>query len=488
MTDMPRSRILVAMAAILMISAGCDNAYKYLFFPPEIVQYTLIPDFELMPTLNDTSYTFTRDSSGIVFGRGSFKVEVKYVSDYQLNHVEFPDESKDAEFSSNPFTFANWVDPQLGFTPNRFSVFKVSIYNYTASKLNLDPERTFLVSDRGDMFIGYGREEKSSKNPSLEGYFRRRKGASGVDDEIFERRMGIIRTTVLYLGRPVYAGDNREGFVVYDALPESVEKVKLVFRDFILGYDENNEPSNFVTLTFYFKRVPLRTESIEIPTTAADTSAPVEYQQINIHQLRYRPQDEEDVAAGIEEWNSQPAALPALAAVLQDSLKIKANIKSVHGDSPELADAPVIVLIAGPSDPVITEIELTGISDAIKRGSTLFIDNGVFSTKYTFATRGEQILEVLAAKLGDAKVYTLPPDHPVYRSWKKIQGVPEGMDDRENMPSRRDYLTGLMWKNRTVAILSTKGYSMIWGRRESASTPAFTLGANLVHYALSNSR
>lgn len=482
---MTRRRNLLLAILLAVGTAGCDHAYKYLFYPPEVVEYTLVPDLEMLASVNDTSLSVNRDSTAIVFNRGTFKVEVKYVPDYQLNNAEFPEESRDGEFSSNPFTFANWVDPKLGITPTRFSVFRVSIYNYSAPKLNFDPERSFLLSDRGDLFNGYGREEKTSKNFSLEAYYKRRKGASGVEDEIFERRMGIIRTTVLYLSRPVYAGDNREGFVVYDPLDESVQQVKLAFKDFILGYDENNEPSEFTDIDFYFKRVPLRKETIQIRAVVADTTSPEEYRSVEMHQIRYRPPSEEEVAAGTEEWNAQPNALTSLSRFLRDSLRIKATIKTSSGESSDLANANVLFLFAGPSDPVLTEIEVSGIASALKGGAVLFIDNAAFSTKYQYPQRAEQLLEVIGAKMGpEARVGAIAVDHAIFRSWKKLTALPEGMDDRENMPSRRDYLTGLTWKNRTVAIMSTKGYSMVWDRADAGSLDQLTIGANIVQYAI----
>jgi hypothetical protein len=470
---------------LAVLAAGCDHAYRYLFYPPEVVEYTLVPDLEMLSALNDTSLSINRDTTAIVYSRGNFKIEVKYVPDYQLNNVEFPEESRDFEFSSNPFTYANWVDPKLGVTPNRFSVFRVSIYNYSAPKLNFDPERSFLLTDRGDLFNGYGREEKTSKNFSLEAYYKRRKGASGVEDEIFERRMGIIRTTVLYLGRPVYAGDNREGFVVYDPLDESVQQVKLVFKDFILGYDENNEPSEFTSIDFYFRRVPLRKETIEVREVAADTTKPEDYRTVEIHQIRYRPPSEEEVAAGTEEWNAQPRALSSLSRFLRDSLRIKATIKTSSGESSDLANAQVLFMFAGPSDPVLTDVEVAGIADVLKKGSVIVIDNAAFSTKYQYPQRGEQLLEVIGSKMGpEARVGTIGLDHAIFRSWKKLTALPEGMDDRENMPGRRDYLMGLTYKNRLVGIMSTKAYSMVWDRGDAGSVDQLTLGANIVQYAI----
>jgi hypothetical protein len=478
----------VTTFVVVFLFAGCDSAYRYAFFPPERIEYTLVPDAELMAQASDTSYSISRDSLSVVFDRKTFKVEVQYLSDYHLNNIEFPDDSKDGEFSANPFTYANWVDPQLGYTPNRFSVFKVSIFNYTMSKINFDPEKSFLVTDRGDIFPGYGREERTSKNESLEAYFRKRKGSSGVDDEIFERRMGIVRQTVLSMGRPIYQGDSREGIVVYDPLHESVEKIKLVLNDFIIGYDENNEPSEFLSLQFFFRRIPLRKETIgPVIATAGGVDATdkrAETKRVEFHQLRYNVEGRGEGGAGEEDWNSKPNALRALAKFIQDSLNVHVAVKETPADSPNLDGNSVAFLLAGPTKPLLTDIEVSALANLIRRGGFLVIDNAVFPSTYQYYSAMQQVLESIGAKLeGNARVATVPPDHELYRSWRRLTGLPQGMDDIENMPDRRSYLEGLFWRNRLVAVMSSKGYSMVWDRGDPNHLAQFVLGANIVSYA-----
>ncbi|CUS85917.1 hypothetical protein JGI16_10876, partial [Candidatus Kryptonium thompsonii] len=248
---------ILPLFLLFLILNGCDNVYRFLFFPPQKIEYEIVPDIEMMKTAGDTSYYIGKDSMTIVFDKGTFKVEIKYMSDYQLNNFEFPEESKGGIYSTNPYTYGDWVDPELGYTPNRFTVFKVSIYNYAAPKINFDPENAILLSDRGDRFIAYGLEAKTSKFHSLEEYYRARKGSTGIDEDVFEARMGIARRTMLTYGRPLYKGDSREGLVVFDPLSEGVERIKVVLKNFIVGYDENNVPSDFIDINFYFKRVPV---------------------------------------------------------------------------------------------------------------------------------------------------------------------------------------------------------------------------------------
>ncbi len=472
---------------LLVAMAGCDPAYRYVFYPPQRIEYALAPDPALLRSLNDTSYSISKDSLAIVFDRKTFKVEVRYLSDYQLNNFDLPDDSKDGFFSANPFTYANWVDLDLGYTPNRFSVFKISIFNYTMSKINFDPERSFLVSDRGDMFPGYGREEKSSKNESLESYYRKRKGSSGVDDDIFERRMGIVRTTVLYLGRPIYQGDSREGIVVYDPLNESVQRVKLVLNNFIVGYDENNEPSEYLNLQFFFQRKPLVKEKLgplrrmTDSLATANTSLPP---NVDFYRLRYRTESSEGGVPD-NDWNSRPTALTNLARFAGDSLKIKISEKSAPPDSPELLNARIVFLLAGPTKPVMTEVEIAALANVIRRGGFLIIDNAAFPSSYQYFSSMEQLLVSISGKLDrDVRVMSLPNENELFRAWHRFPTIPEGMDDRENVPEKRNFLQGLFWRNRLVAVLSSKGYCMIWEKGDQRSLDQFLFGTNMVLYAL----
>ncbi|MEK6755898.1 MAG: DUF4159 domain-containing protein [Bacteroidota bacterium] len=498
----PRLVILCGLLFVLSgIVSGCDPAYRYMFFPPERTEYTLAPDPNLLFSTSDTSYYVTRDSLSVVFDRKTFKVEIKYFSDYQLNTLEFPDDSRDAEFSANPFTFANWIDPQLGYAPNRFTVFKISIFNYASSKLNFDPELSFLVTDRGDVLSGYGREEKSSRNQSIEGYFRTRKGSSGVDDEVFERRMGIVRQTVLYLGRPIFQGDSREGIVVYDALDESIDKVKLVMKGFITAYNENNEPSEFLDLQFYFKRVPLQKDRFQPVAAAHDTAATatgtgdassvastLRNAAFELHQIRFRVEEEEGAAVQ-QDWNVKPNALTSLIGFLKDSLKVRPVLKVSPADSPELLNAKVGFLFAGPSKPIFADVEVQALANMIKRGGFLFIDNSAFTSNYQYYDFMIALLQNVGSKLDrQVRVVPIPNDHAIYKVWRRLSGPPQGMDDIENMPDKRNYIQGLFWRDQLVAAISSKGYSMMWNQRDPSRLDQFILGANLVTYSVSTLR
>ena len=75
------------------------------------------------------------------------RIDVQYMTDSVLNGM-FPDDSTGGRLSTNPYTYGDWMDPNLGYVPNRFTVFNVSVYNYTYSKMELDPLKVILLTAR----------------------------------------------------------------------------------------------------------------------------------------------------------------------------------------------------------------------------------------------------------------------------------------------------------------------------------------------------
>ena len=109
------------LSAVFLISTflftGCDSVYKYIFLPAERIEYTLVPDKEAMNALQDSSYFIGKNGQMVGYDAKDWKIELRYMTDYQLNTFEFPEESKSGVYSGNPFTYGNWVDPSLGYSP-----------------------------------------------------------------------------------------------------------------------------------------------------------------------------------------------------------------------------------------------------------------------------------------------------------------------------------------------------------------------------------
>lgn len=470
---------------ILFILNGCDSVYNYIFIPEEHVEYTIIPDREAVEALEDTSYYVSRDGLSVGYDAKDWKIEIRYMSDYQLNTFEFPDESDDKEFSANPFTYGNWIDPKLGYSPRRFSVFKVSIFNYTGSKLNFDPELSTLQTERGDFFNAYAREMKNAKYNSIEEYYTVRKGASGVDEEIFETRMGIARRQMLYLGKPIYKGDSREGLIVFDPVVESVSQLKLTINDFILAYDENNDPAEFKDLSFYFKQVEdeevkgRETKSI----VKADTS---QAKALNFVQLKYvnNPDKVDDAKSQkfqVENiFNPKTEGVETLISGFERKTQTRVSYK-IEESSAKLSKADIIFITGFASYPKLDTDEL---SAAIKNGSFVFIDIANHKDIGNLDP-GKDFLTEIAKDLGSsASVKNVALDHPVFNEPEKVVSLPAGFAAINDQADETFETLGLFIDGKLAALSVKKSYTMVWN--EANQTSALDFGINILNYALKN--
>ncbi len=472
---------------------GCDSVYKYIFLPPERMDYTLVPDKGAMDALQDSNYYISKNEQAVGYDARNWKIEIRYMPDYQLNTFEFPDESKAGVFSGNPYTYGNWIDPSLGYTPRRFTVFKVTIYNYTASKLNFDPEISILQTDRGDNFNAYAREQKNAKFMSIEEYFKKRKGTGGVDEEVFETRMGISRRTMLYYGKPIYKGDSRDGLVVYDPIVEKVEKLKVNIAKFITGYDENNEPSDFIDLNFFFKQVPLDKESLgksEVIAVSSDTVLTKSQQKLTgnfrLAQLKFV----DDAQASIfrknklpqikDAWDPNPKSVSNLLNYIQLNSGLKVSLAQITIDE-FTQDQYDLLLITGVGASPILDQNISALVEFIEKGGFIIFDistfkDGIVSSAFKhFQSISEQLK-------GNVQVKNLSIDHPIFNTPKKLAGIPSGYESVNGNIEPAFQMRGIFLEGKLVALETGKSYSMLWGDNDQIQT--LDLGLNLAAYSL----
>ena len=88
-----------------------------------------------------------REDGTVSYQEEGLRIDVRPLSDEDLNR-RFPEDSSQGKYSTNPYTYGDWVDPDKGYIPKRFTVFEVSIYNYTHAKVELDPIEVVLLTDR----------------------------------------------------------------------------------------------------------------------------------------------------------------------------------------------------------------------------------------------------------------------------------------------------------------------------------------------------
>ena len=241
---MPLSKKIGPCAAGLwLLVCGC-----HLLYPQQIVQVS-----RLLP-VSATSAQYALESDGTVsYTLEGLRLLARHLSDRELNAM-FPTESSQGEYSINPYTFGDYVDPTVGYVRNRFTVFEIEVYNRAFAKVELNPLKAVLLTDRGGEFLQpYGILAGSSPR-NFESYYRARRSSSGNDFYRFNMRMGIVRSNNYNIDRKIFKGESYRGLIVFDPLADEVAQVSLVLRDFVLKFNPHNAPLETTTLRFEFKR------------------------------------------------------------------------------------------------------------------------------------------------------------------------------------------------------------------------------------------
>jgi|TARA_B100000686_G_C16652253_1_gene896221 hypothetical protein len=193
-----------------------------------------------------------QNETGAAYVIEGLRVQVEPLTDERLNTL-FPSDSERGRFSTNPYTYGNWVDPLLGYTPVRFTVFRITITNDIYAKVLLDPLKAVLHTNRGETLNSYGIPSWSPHN-SFERYYRALRGQSGNEFYRFDLRMGNVRSTAYLEDTRVFKGESYGGLIAFDPLAEDVTQVRLVLKDFVLRFDASGQPLEEVDVTMDFDR------------------------------------------------------------------------------------------------------------------------------------------------------------------------------------------------------------------------------------------
>lgn len=243
-------RLLSIWTGLLILLQGCSTpGFIYEILPP-VYDYKsyLLPGEK---AVEDPAYMANEDGS-ITFDQGGLRVTVRHLSDEELNR-RYPDVSYQERFSANPFTYGNWRDPHLGYTPIRFTVFEIEVFNPVLPKVELFPAKTALRTNRGGELIYYSINREESEN-SFEDYFTFIRGPGGNEQHRFDQRMSIVREELYRPGHQVFKGGDYSGYLVFQVLGEEVESIELWIEGFALQFDEANHPSQTADLVYHFTR------------------------------------------------------------------------------------------------------------------------------------------------------------------------------------------------------------------------------------------
>jgi len=242
-----KQKFLISLTILLpvLVITSC------FLYPPEI-RYNSY----LAPVLvgSDPAYSLDEETQSYVFDIGNSSIEIKYMTEAELNNL-FPDESSQGIYSTNPYTYGNWVDPDLGYTPNRFTVFQVTVINRDFAKMRLDPVEALLITDLGEEYHSYTFSVAAAKyGKSFEDYYRTIRGQSGNEYYRHEMRLGMVRGKNYGLDEMIFRGDSYPGLITFDKLRPEVNRVQLVLNDIVFRFDAFNRPADITTATFNFER------------------------------------------------------------------------------------------------------------------------------------------------------------------------------------------------------------------------------------------
>ncbi len=270
MTKPVKRKLLLALMIVLpvCVAASC------LLYPPEIEYNSyLVPVIDA----SDPAYGMDTELNAATYDLGNSTIMVRYMTDAELNEL-FPNESNQGYYSINPYTYGNWVNPDLGYTPKRFTVFEVTIINRTFAKVQLDPVESIMMTDLGESYHSYATSIAAAKyGNSFENYYKGIRGQSGNEHYRYEMRLGMVRGKNYGLEEMIFRGDTYSGLISFEPLRPRVSKVRLVLNDIVYRFDAFDRPADMQTVTFDFERKIDRRE-----ITREEKLAMLESQQVEI--------------------------------------------------------------------------------------------------------------------------------------------------------------------------------------------------------------
>lgn len=186
------------------------------------------------------------DDGTTVFTRERLEISLRPMTDEELNR-QFAAYSNAGIFSTNPYTYGNWVPPGEDRPPQRFTVFKLKVKNYTYPKVLVDPSQMVAVAQNGRVY------HPLTLSDLRDYYIRFVIGYAGNVNARYEERMDILKRT-LYHAEPIFSGQEREGYVVFPVFHKDVKEVKIILKDVVLRSDYQGNPLETMDVVFRFHR------------------------------------------------------------------------------------------------------------------------------------------------------------------------------------------------------------------------------------------
>ncbi|MEW6753733.1 MAG: hypothetical protein AB1505_22540 [Candidatus Latescibacterota bacterium] len=214
--------------------------------PQRAYQIRLAPDPGL---LDGATYYASPEDSTTVFEQQGFRLKVRYLSDAELNQEYAKDTFREPNL--NPFTYGRDRDLDRGYTPPRFTVFRLTVVNQAYPKVLVDPAQMVLRTDRGDQLAYWDVRQRDAPN-SLERYWMERSGEGGNEEYYFSQRLGLVREALYRRHTFVFQGESYTGKVVFAALHPDVRQATLEVEGIVLRVDAFDRPTETTRAGFRF--------------------------------------------------------------------------------------------------------------------------------------------------------------------------------------------------------------------------------------------
>lgn len=200
------------------------------------------------------------DNGAVAHHIGRLRVSLKPMTDQELNR-QLTRDSQGESASTNPYTYGDWKPRGALHTPQRFTVFLLQVENYEYPKVLVDPHKVQIRA-------GNRRRYESLSFEVLREYFYPYNVAyAGIQGQGFRERTDLLKHTLYPAADPLFAGQSKEGFLVFQPLHDDVTDVTVTIDDVVLRFDYKDDAVEQRSLTYRFQRQVARLEAGDMAQT-----------------------------------------------------------------------------------------------------------------------------------------------------------------------------------------------------------------------------
>lgn len=224
-------QLVLCATVVAIVGTGCG--YHYYVEP-------------LQPVESKSAAMNVADDGSVIFTQDRLEVRLKPMTDEELNR-QFAADAQGGVKSTNPYTFGDTEFWEGEKDRMRFTVFRLSVKNYSYPKVKIDPAKVVLRAANKREYWSLGLQQ-------MDTYYRGYAiGYRGNEYARYQARMDLLRRT-LFKNEEVFSGQETEGFIVFPVLHNDVQQIKVVVHDLVLRFDFRNEPVETIDVGYEFSR------------------------------------------------------------------------------------------------------------------------------------------------------------------------------------------------------------------------------------------